>query len=187
MLLWTTILFKLKHRNNRVLISLSVFGKIILDKWYEENLKSFEKYITNGTFCEQFKVKASRTYSDNGLTIPVYTKYLPTFICSTDGNSKGEVNIKIGLISYDEVVYAGAHPSTKNNNHYLNKNVYIWTMSPAGIYNDNARVWYVVTSGELAGVESNSSLGLFPVINLKSDVLATGTGTSSDPYVIQTN
>ena len=60
-------------------------------------------------------------------------------------------------------------------------------MSPAGI-NSEAEVWRIVSGGEIHRIRANSGMHyLSPVINLKSDVIATGSGTNADPYIIQTN
>jgi hypothetical protein len=60
-------------------------------------------------------------------------------------------------------------------------------MSPAGFRSTDACVWYVSTSGNVSGIYVDRNYGLHPVINLNTGLLATGTGTSDDPYVVQTN
>ena len=63
-------------------------------------------------------------------------------------------------------------------------------MSPAGFASPNALAWGVLSSGNFNNgysVFDDSLFSLRPVINLNTGLLATGTGTSSDPYVVQTN
>ena len=62
-------------------------------------------------------------------------------------------------------------------------------LSPSGFVSNRnaATIWYGGAYCQLAEGDVDSDLGLRPVINLNSNVLATGTGTSTDPYVIQTN
>jgi len=64
-------------------------------------------------------------------------------------------------------------------------------MSPGGFAptHPNARVWAADHTGQITlnGVNHSGYEPMRPVINLNANVLATGTGTSSDPYVIQTN
>lgn len=62
-------------------------------------------------------------------------------------------------------------------------------MSPAGIHWSNAaRLWMIGgTKGMIDYYIPAEQYHLRPVINLNSNVTATGTGTSSDPYVVQTN
>ena len=114
-----------------------------------------------------------------------YNKYTPDFKCSSDGNNKGVVNASVGLLSYDEVVYAGGYYAQNNNNYYLYNNTYFWTMSPAGFSGSASSVWRVTTTGGISYFSVNStSLAVRPVIILNADTLATGSGTSSDPFVI---
>ena len=56
-------------------------------------------------------------------------------------------------------------------------------MSPR-LYDYYARVHTVASNGNLGHGYVNSSSGIRPVINLKADVGITGSGTSSDPYVV---
>jgi len=48
-----------------------------------------------------------------------YNKYTPDFKCSSDGNGKGVVSANVGLLSYDEVLYAGGYYGKSNNSYYL--------------------------------------------------------------------
>ena len=101
------------------------------------------------------------------------------------GNSA--LDYSIGLINADEVVFAGGKVNTNNTNYFLYTNKYYWTLTPY-IYsmNYNQAVMFVLgTNGELYTGSTNwSDLGIRPVINLKSDVSITGSGTISDPYEI---
>ena len=69
-------------------------------------------------------------------------------------------------------------------------------MSPAAYYSSGtgANVWYISDYGSISfdyvnfySTAYNYVYGLRPVINLNANILATGTGTSSDPYVVKTN
>ncbi len=112
-----------------------------------------------------------------------YTDYTPNFKCSTDGNGKGVVNSNIGLITYDEMVYAGGYYDKTNKTYYLYNDRIVWSMSPAGCNSGNAREWYLFDTGYINTRLVNLISAVRPVINLNSDV--TATGTSSNPYVIQ--
>ena len=57
---------------------------------------------------------------------------MPHFKCSNEGNGNGELRLKVGLLTYDELIYAGAYYQKVNTDYYLfNKNYSMWTMSPA--------------------------------------------------------
>ena len=167
-----------------------------VDNWYNSNIKNtkYDSYVSSGTFCEQAKVKYSTSYTSGNAPMTVYTDYTPDFRCATDDNGKGILNIKVGLITYDEVIYAGEYYNKSNSNCYLYNGSYgTWTMSPAAFNSTSACAWLIYDVGSvhsacfvsIYNVTYVSSLR--PVINLNSNVTATGTGTSSDPYVIQTN
>ena len=69
---------------------------------------------------------------------------------------------------------------------------YSWTMSPKAYCEEgmnliSKHVWqYLLSNNQLNSLENTSSANISPVINLKSSVInsITGTGTSSDPFVV---
>ena len=168
-------------------------AKPTIDSWYQTNItdKGYDSYVVNGIFCEQAKVKASSSSTSGRATMALSTSYTPNFKCTTDGNGKGVINNKVGLITYDEVIHAGGHGGKSNKSYYLytggDRGISFWTMSPGGYSCPNANVWRVGYSGSVELYIATDSRSLRPVINLSTGALATGTGTSADPYVIQTN
>ena len=111
--------------------------------------------------------------------------YIPNFRCEMDGNSKGIINASVGLLTYDEVIYAGNYYLQTNTNYYLYNSKYFWTMSPAGFSGIYSIVWDVTSVGALTTSFVYGNAALRPVLNLKADTLVTGTGTSTNPYVIE--
>ena len=96
----------------------------------------------------------------------------------------------IGLISYDELAYAGMYKGNINKLTWVYSTNNYWTMSPSaynhvnnnvyniGLYNGYVNRWWGVAG----------SIGLRPVINLKSNVeISGGIGTVNDPYIVKTN
>ena len=57
-------------------------------------------------------------------------------------------------------------------------------MSPSYFYGSIAYVFRVFGYGSLDGWGVYDSNGVRPVINLKSAIAITGSGTTSDPYVV---
>ncbi len=140
-----------------------------------------------------------------GAYVRITTNKIPSFKCSqkndlftTPGSEKGNqilkvdnVNVPVGLITADEVMFAGGgfgSSSYINRNYYLYNNQYYWTMSPYIFSGSSAQVFFVVDSGylSLAGV-TDTRLGLRPVINLKADTpfIEGGEGTTSNPFVVK--
>ena len=163
-------------------------AKTTLESWYQTNIGSkadLAKNIATGAYyCEQAKVKYSDSIASGSAVMTYYENYTPDFKCSSDGNGKGVVNASVGLLSYDEVVYAGGYRGQNNSNYYLYNNTYFWTMSPAGFSGSYSNVWYVKASGYINLNIVSSASAVRPVIILNADTLATGSGTSSDPFVI---
>ena len=93
----------------------------------------------------------------------------------------------IGLITADEVAYAGGVYNTVNTNYYLNTGAYYWTMSPRNFVGSIAVEWFVYSGGRLYDYFVVNSDGARPVINLISGIEITGgDGIASNPYVVVT-
>ncbi len=110
----------------------------------------------------------------------LYTDYAPTLSC----NSGDVYTLKVGLITADEVEFAGGKEAN-NTSYYLYNGQAYWTMSPSLWDGSGARVFLVRGSdGYLYAGYVDGTYGLRPVINLKADTLfATGgNGTQSKPY-----
>ena len=174
-----------------------------LNSWYTSNLSSYASSIDgNVGFCGDRTPSTSNSSSNGsggtGTTQTYYGGYIrlitnkqPTFDCpsedlyTTSGSSNGNKSLQypIGLLSADEVVYAGGVYGSNNTSYYLYTNQNYWTMSP---YNyPNANGFYVFSGGLLSYWSVTDTLGVRPVINLKADVILTGSGTTSDPYVVE--
>ena len=120
-----------------------------------------------------------------------------TVASASSGNKK--LSYPIGLITTDEVMLAGhaggvfdgtySHQKANNGSYLVTGNIF-WTMTPIGCYNPfgyttwGALVFYVIGSGRIDQGGAFGTYGLRPVINLKSDVTITGTGTKTDPYIV---
>ena len=103
------------------------------------------------------------------------------------GSSKGNKKLSnpVGLITADEVVFAGGKGGTNNQSYYLYTGQNYWTMSPYGFNDGYARVFCVASNGFLGYSVVYYTWGVRPVINIDSDVtISSGDGTSSNPFII---
>ena len=169
--------------------------KSTLESWYQTNIGSksnlASKVARGSYFCEQAKVKnlVSGTVTSGNATMTIYDEYKPNFKCSSDGNRKGLVNVSVGMLSYDEAIYAGAHRGQPNRNFYLYiPNDYWWTMSPAGVSSSLAYVWCLSNNGYIGscinGVSATNRLR--PVLILNADTqTSSGDGTINSPFVVE--
>ena len=182
------IAFNSNYNNYTYMYYTNSQAKTTLESWYQTNIGSktnLASSVASGAYyCEQAKAKYSDSYTSGSATMTTYNKYTPDFKCSSDGNGKGVVNASVGLLTYDEVVYAGGYYAQNNNNYYLYNNTYFWTMSPAGFSGSISTVWRVNTAGSIYYSNVDATFRLRAVLNLNADTLVTGDGTSSDPFVV---
>ena len=187
--------------------------KTKVDEWYLANLVDEAEYLDgNVGFCGDRYPSTSSSSSNGsggtGTTTTYYGAYIrlitnrnPSFKCrdsqdlyTTPGSSKGNGALKvsstdetptpIGLISADEVAFAGGVYDPLNSSYYLYNNAYYWTMSPSYFNGSYARVFSVNSNGSLGWGNVNSTVGVRPVINIRADVGITGSGTTSDPFKV---
>ena len=181
--------------------------KTIIDNWYSSNLASYaDKISKEAGFCGDREMASGYSWSSQPSSTIYYAGYgrlvqnsssvNPTFKCSnsndlytTSSSSKGNKKLAnpIGLITADEAVMAGASWNSGNSSYYLYNNANYWTMSPYDFIASSSRayVFYVSSDGILSWHRVNSAApGVRPVINLSADVKVTGSGTSSDPFVV---
>lgn len=168
-------------------------AKIAIDNWYNSNIGNNETYlkhvVSGDYYCEQAKVKRVNSENSNML---FYKNYTPNFKCETDEKGKGIVNSNIGLLTYDEYIYAGGYiiaDSVGNNSYYNSQAKRSYTMSPAGYYSSEQATEWAVDNG-IGYLTVYHGVGplyaiLRPVINLKSDTNMVGSGTIDDPYVVK--
>ena len=190
--------------------------KTAVDNWYKTNIadKGYSSYISNAVgFCGDRSLPAGVWgTNDNGDGINNnknsyfgayvrYVKNVAQFTCpepsrdlyTTADSSIGNkaLTYPVGLITYDELVFAGMDNRHINKLSWAYSTQYYWTMSPSYFIaaGGDAREWHLNSVGYLSRWYSVAyGFGARPVINLKSDTLITGgIGTSSDPFIVKTN
>jgi len=165
--------------------------------WYEKNLRNYEdKLDQNAGFCGDRTV-----YSGSGLGMGttyygankrVGSDKSPILTCLEEdlytktGSSKGNKSLMnpIGLITADEAAMAGGVWGIPNKKYYLFSGGYDWTLSPS-YFSDRAYMMGIDQFGAFFHTMVLDSRGIRPVINLRSDVKLTGTGTMTDPYIVE--
>ena len=187
------IAFNSNYNNYTYMYYTNSQAKTTLESWYQTNIGSksdLAKNVASGAYyCEQAKAKYDDSWTSGSATMTTYNKYTPDFKCSSDGNGKGIVNASVGLLSYDEVVYAGGYYGQNNRNYYLyNSAIVWWTMSPQGFSDSDfySWVWRITESGNITiGVVGYSSR-LRAVLNLTADTqISDGDGTKNNPFVVE--
>jgi len=179
-----------------------------LETWYNNNLTAYESVIDNSVWCND-KTNVTDTSYDpwrmtpNGLGYAKNVTYYGATqrLISTSGSAGGtgpslkcngelsKINSKIGLITADELAFAGYAAGLQNSTTYLQENAtdtYWWSLSPDGFDGVGAYVWRV-DGGNSNFVSSNVNIavGVRPSISLKPSTNVTGNGTSEDPYIVK--
>ena len=182
--------------------------KKYVDNWYNNNLSSYSKYIsTEAVYCNDRELEPGQEYSDNPFNYAPTGRYsttkTPTYNCTnikdafSGNNGEAKLTYSIGLMTIDEIVYAGENLYAW---YYLNSagesitgSTLWWTLSPTWYMGGNSSVWKVYGSsnsgknpGSLDIIIVGNPLGVRPAISLKSCTLySTGDGSVSDPYTIK--
>ena len=189
--------------------------KISVDNWYKTNIidKGYSiKIEEDAIYCNDRSIalyKPDSSYNNLGYGInPTAYKWYwgpwnidynqLTLKCpqlSQDGmssinSSKGNkvLNYPVSLLTLDEVIYGGGWANISNTSYYLYTGQAYWTISPSGFFYGYANLEYVRSDGNPhsgGSLASNVSYGVRPVLSLKSSVELTGSGTMTDPWVVQ--
>ena len=178
-----------------------------LETWYTNNLKTYESVIDDTVWCND-KTNVTDTSYDpwsitpNGLGYAKNVTYYGATqrLVGTSGSAGGtgpslkcngelsKINSKVGLITADELAFAGYATGLQNTTTYLQENAtdtYWWSLSPRFFDGDFAYVWIVRgSSGYFDYRNVIDADGVRPLISLKSTTNVTGEGTSSAPYII---
>ena len=110
-----------------------------LESWLENNLYDYIDYISNSKFCNDRVYDDIYTY--NSYT-RIMTNKIPTLNCLGTA-----FNNNIGLLTIDEVVLAGATPTSYNKNFYLYDSTITepWYTMTGAKGNDSSCLWLIIT------------------------------------------
>ena len=178
-----------------------------LETWYTNNLKTYESVIDDTVWCNDKTNVTDTSYNPwdysnvTGLGYGTNVTYYGATqrLVGTSGSAGGtgpslkcnelsKITSKVGLITADELAYAGYAYAQNNTTTYLQENAtdtYWWSLSPGRFSGAYAGVWRV--GGSFGGFGSggvSDTSGVRPSISLKSTTNVTGEGTSSTPYII---
>ena len=152
----------------------------LLSEWYETNLKDYEKNIASSKYCIDTSLEGENLSNYFRVNI----SNIPTFNCLGTKN-----NSKIGLLTVDEIIYAGATINEPNSYYYLNneniQNAW-WTLSPARDSIEGVYYYEISSDGKINSTSTGeSSKSIRPVINLEKDIQMIGDGTKENPYTLK--
>ena len=181
-----------------------------LETWYNNNLNAYESVIDDNVWCNDKTNVTDITYNPwshggnaTGLGYCTNKTYYGATqrLESTSGSAGGtgpslkcngelsKINSKVGLITADELAFAGYAFIISNTTTYLQENAtdtWWWSLSPNAFAGSLAFVWCVNSSdGFIENRSVSEDFGVRPSISLvSSTTIFSGTGTSEDPYVV---
>ena len=186
--------------------------KTYAENWYATNLLSYSSYISDAGYCNDRNKTSGLGYDKNDTVYASNTRSYEDYnanprlnlssSCSSASRdlfttSSSEVGNKlstypIGLLTADEAKYAGMVRYSSGVVNQMNYQSYLkfgsnyWTMSPLNVVNPIASNIIIGIDASLLSSSVAASSRFRPVISLKSNIIvASGTGTYDDPFVIQ--
>ena len=193
-------------------------------------LIDYSEYLSqDAVYCNDREIGRG-TYTATGSSVFDYDTYIrlfkspmsPSYNCTNSkdafslNNSEAKLTYPIGLMTADEVAFAGGHTyislfspyvwfNLNSKNEFISKDTVWWTISPGGYYNSNNNNYYAavfrVNYYTIQGGEYDKSYegvlllnsttyvrAIRPVISLKSNVIwSRGDGSPENPYEIVYN
>ena len=170
--------------------------KTKLDSWYDTNIVNTgnEKYIADAIYCNDRSASSGTGIGTTETTYAAKTRRdngTPTLKCANNNDKftksttigNGKLSKMIGLITTDEVMYAGGTGSN-NTEYYLYSGIFYWTMTPYFSASGGADVGRVNYRGFLSNYRVNDTNAVRPVVSLKSDAISRGSGTAASPFLV---
>ena len=186
--------------------------KTYIDNWYKNNLIDYTKYLSkDAVYCNDRELASGQTYSTTTISFDyaswerIVTNKQPTYNCInmsdafSVNNTSAKLNYPIGLMSIDELRYAGgeywtdltapyAWYYTNANGESSHGSVAFWALSPFDWYGSGSRVWFVDGSGRPGDLNFNDvgyTNAVRPSVSLSScNLISRGDGSANNPYVV---
>ena len=186
--------------------------KTYLDNWYINNLSNYSSYLIDAGFCNDRSIAMEAglwNFADTALGYGTNDTFYGSFnrlhskktqfacpngsndLFTTNNSSKGNKKLvyPVGLLTADEVVYAGGVLFQTNASMYLTNGSDYWTMSSSR-FSSSALVLNSDENGYFRLNNVINKMGVRPVVNLKASVEVTNetqNGSKTNPYIIKTN
>lgn len=153
--------------------------KNTLDSYYKNTLINYGDDIATQDFCNDILSDQSGYTGYKRIMV----NKIFTYNCLSN-----KVKTTIGLMTIDEMIYAGLSTTEANTTYYLHNNEITksyYLMSTSGS-DANGYYPFTITNDAINTTNIGTSvLGLRPVINIVKNVSADGSGTLNDPYIIK--
>ena len=183
--------------------------KTYIDNWYSTNMTSYTNKLEDTVWCNDRNIERMLGLDSSlnfELNDPIFFHVFDRvhFISSNNKtcirnvdrftvnkiNGNGNLTYPVGLITADEVMYAGILQNNSNGEDYYNYNSYLsnyttWTMSPYG-FRYAYDLQFVLSDGHINGDGLSIEYGVSPCVSLASGTeISSGYGTANSPYIVE--
>ena len=186
--------------------------KTYIDNWYKNNLIDYTKFLSSAAvYCNDRNLASGQSYSTTSAFDYASAERIggdtisPTYSCTnmsdafSVNNTSAKLDYPIGLMTIDELSYAGGDSSTELTApyawYYTNANgessygAAFWSLSPRGRKNgSDLLVWSVSSSdnpGNLYNDNVEGSLAVRPSVSLlPCNLISRGDGSANNPYTV---
>mgnify|MGYP004643085227 CR=1 FL=1 len=187
--------------------------KTTVDTWYKANMIDYTSQLEDTVFCNDRSYDVKKTIFDKDYSTSVNDtslnfnssqragSYKPTLVCINindkftveKNNGNGALDYPVGLLTFDEVMYAGMADFTSDSSFYLDNEYSQWSLSPyvfntlgasgEALYSETD-AGSIFTALDISGSDE-IDVGVRPVVSLKPGIEITGgSGTATDPYIV---
>ncbi len=175
-----------------------------LDTWYKNNLLDYTNKLEDTVFCNDRSIYSyggwdKDTGNNNWLYFGTYgrlgAKKQPSLVCPNFndkftvnlGVGNGDLMYPVGLITADEIAYAGGVLWQTNTKYYLYTGEWhMWSGSPYVFSDTGAHGFGLGSSGDFGSNSVYGSYGLRPSVSLKpGTIISGGNGNSESPYIVE--
>ena len=170
-----------------------------VDSWFAGTSLKNDSNVVDNIFCND-RNTTNATWKSRPTSTMYFNAYnrndnsSPSLKCENNQDSfttstsigNGKLTYPVGLITIDEVIFAGGKSITSNANYYLYTGISYYTMSPNFVKRGPKPYVFVVNNqGKFSNsLVSTSNYYIRPVINLSSNVIFSGSGTYNDMYEV---
>ena len=185
-------------------------GKI--DTWYASNLATYTNKLEDTIWCNDRSMGDGNNngWIANGGDLSTYLYYgayqrsndasntstvknVPSLACAnkndrftvSNANGNQALTYPVAMITEDEMVLAGGLAGSQSQFYLNNGSAYYWSLSPS-FFSIDLGFGFTVDYGRITYGYVTTTSGLRPAVSLKPGTpVASGTGTASDPFVIE--
>ena len=184
--------------------------KTYIDNWYKNNLIDYTKYLSkDAVYCNDRELASGQSYSttsrfDYAPYERIVTNKQPTYNCInmsdafSVNNTSAKLNYPIGLMTIDELSYAGGDSDavlaapyawyyTNANGESSYGSIAFSSLSPRDWGGSYSGVWSSDGPGDLSSYDVVGSGIVRPSVSLLScNLISRGDGSPENPYIVYT-